>query len=146
MANKRQQIMDAVKARLQNITVANGYMTNLGNNVYEWKETAFAENEMPGIDYRDALCERFSSVLNRFRWRLSVGIEIATQNSTAVSDVRKMIADVYKVIGTDDTWGGLAIITEQPESDEMRVTKEERFIAGALIGVFIIYETSLWEN
>ena len=146
MANKRQQIMDAVKSRLQTITTVNGYNTNLGNNVYEWKETAFAENEMPGIDYHDSRCERFDGVLNRFRWRLNVELEIATQDATAVSDVRKMIADVYKAIGTDDTWGGLAITTGQPESDEMRVMKEERFIAGALIGMFIIYETSLWEN
>ena len=143
---KRQSIMNAVKTRLQSITVANGYDFNLGSNIYEWRTTALNDNELPGIVFRDTQNIKIEGgPVAYFRWGLNVEVEIITQGGTSITDIRKMLGDVYKAIKTDDTWGGLAITTEQPNSDEIQSEQQERKITGAAIRLQIIYDAPLWE-
>ena len=148
MANtKRQQIIDAVRTRLQSITVTNGYDFNLGNHVLEWRTTILNENEIPGIVFRDVQNIKIEGgPVAYFRWGLNIEIEVITQGGTSVTDIRKMLGDVYKAIGTDPKWGGLAILTEQPNNDEIQSEQQERKITGASIRLQIIYDSPLWET
>jgi len=147
MANtKRQQIMDAVKTRLQGITVANGYDFNLGSHVFEWRTTTLNDNEIPGIVFRDVQNVKIEGgPVAYFRWGLNIEIDIITQGGTSIADIRKMLGDVYKAIGTDHSWGGLAILTEQPNNDEIQSEQQERKITGVSIRLQIIYDSPLWE-
>lgn len=143
--SKRQQIISALDTRLKTIKTIAGYQTNLGNNVFEWNNKPLAANEMPGLIYRDVSNSRQEGAIGKFRWGLNVEIEIMTSGSTAAADVRKMLADVYKAIGTDVYFSALAVTTEQPESDEMQIVKEDKKIGGALIKLSIIYDAAKWE-
>jgi len=147
MANtKRQQIIDAVRTRLQSITVTNGYDFNLGNHVLEWRTTMLNDNEMPGIVFRDIQNIKVErGPVAYFRWGLNIEINIITQGGTSITDIRKMLGDVYKAIGTDVRWGGLAILTEQPNNDEIQSEQQERKITGVSIRLQIIYDSPLWE-
>ena len=49
----RQSIVESIIARLQTITVANGYETNLGSNVFDWKLSAVQEGSLPCVALRD---------------------------------------------------------------------------------------------
>lgn len=143
--SQRQNIVNALKSRLQSIMVAGGYSSNLGSNVYEWRVKPLENANMPAIVFRDVRNSRVDGAIGRFTWALSSEIQIITSGSTAASDIRGMIADVYKAIGTDDKWGGLAITTEQPDSDEIDIEHTEKVYAGALIRLSILYATSKWE-
>ncbi len=142
--SKRQQIIDAIKTRLQTIKIANGYSTNIGNNVFEWKHSPVSAEKASGLVFRDVSNTIEIGVLGRFRWKLGIEIEIITAGGTASADIRKMIADVYKAINADIFWNGLALNTEQPE-DEMQIIQEEKTIAGVLIRFSILYDVPAWE-
>jgi len=146
MANKRQSIITAVKTRLQGILTASGYNYNLGSNVFEWKDKALADAELPGLIFRDPSFEKVLDVIGLFTWRLNIEIEIHAQSSTAPADMRKMLSDVYKAIGVDEMWGGLALASEQPEGDEMQVQKDQNITAKAVVRFSILYRTPMWEN
>ncbi|MBI3582378.1 MAG: hypothetical protein HY096_00325 [Nitrospinae bacterium] len=144
---KRQSIMAAVKTRLESITVANGYDFNLGSHVYEWRTATLNDNEIPGIVFRDVQNVKIEGgPIAYFRWGLNIEIDIITQGGTSITDIRKMIGDVYKAIGTDHRWSGLAILTEQPNMDEIQSEQQEKKIAGAVIRLQIIYDTLVWET
>ena len=145
MALKRQQLIDALDARLKIIKTANGYLTNLGNNVFEWRVTNLNSIEFPACIYRDVSNTKQDGAIGSFRWALNIEIQLVTDGETSAAEVRKLIADVYKAIGTDITWGGLAVTTEQPDSDEMDVEQHEKKQAGALIKLSIIYDANMWE-
>jgi len=140
MALVRQQIMDAVKARLQSITVTNGYNFNLGNNVYEWRVKPLTMTTLPALAYRDV--ETDIELIEAHRNRLNIEIEIL--NNSSIIDMRKMIADVYKAIGVDIQWGGLALNT-YPRGDRIIREQEEQTITGAVINIIIEYRTKEWE-
>ncbi len=45
--SKRQQIISAIKTGLQSITIANGYETDLGSSIYEWRLAEYQSMELP---------------------------------------------------------------------------------------------------
>lgn len=125
----RQKLVDALLARLRAILVANGYETNLGRNVVEWRnlETQpWAEGDFidesgqsivnvkdkaePGDD---------STIQGRHSKDLQFELDVATKKAVASSaldpgtgdatltiahQVRKLIADIEKSLGGQGTW------------------------------------------
>lgn len=138
----RQQIMNAVKTRLQAITVINGYNFDLGNKVFEWKDSPFADNEMPGLIYKDVSCD--ISQVEGHRCNLHIEIEIAARAGSIALDIRKMIADIYKAIKVDIQWGLLAMDT-LPEGDSMMIDEGGKLIGGVSIKFIILYRTKEWD-
>lgn len=141
----RQNIMTAVDGRLKIITTANGYNTNAGAHVFDWLDRDLADSELDAIIYRDKSNEisdsGFGTVINT----VTVEIEVKTKSaSTTAAQVRKMIEDVYKAIGTDDTWGGLALTTI-PQTDEIDLSQVEKIAGSAMIIVKIQYNTATWQ-
>ena len=149
MAIKRQQIVDAVATRLGTILTTAGYHTNLGSNVFEWKGTKFEAREMPGIDVRDTVDEidhrSIDTPTNVDTHRLTVMLSLAVDGSTSTDSVREMIADVYKAIGTDPTFGALAI-DSWVVKDEVDTEQEELRISGVEIEIAVLYRTSLFQE
>jgi hypothetical protein len=146
----RQQIVDAIETRAKTISVANGYQTAIGSHVFVWKLTPFGANEMPGVDIRDRSdaidSEGLKGSVNVDNHDLTVAFEVVCQSGrTSDDDVRKMIADVYKMIGMDPTWGSLALTT-QLAGDEITETQDEHVIAGATITVTVLYRTNKYAS
>ena len=53
MPDNRDAIVDAVVGRMQQIRVANGYLTDAGQHVFRWRSADLAPTECPAIDVRD---------------------------------------------------------------------------------------------
>src|SRR4030067_3027726 len=137
----RQQIMNAVKTRLQAITTVNGCNYNLGSNVFEWRNTPVSDSELPALIYRDISCD--TEYFETHRHRLHIEVELAMKD-IAASTIRKMIADVIKAIGVDVQWSNLAINTH-PEGDEIIIKQSEKIIEGASVKFAIEFRTKEWD-
>lgn len=145
----RQTLVSAIKTRMQTITTANGYETNIGNAVWNWKTGIWtiAEFEAGGIDIRDGKerIETSSTGLTREDHHLTVDfvIMVGTGATTGVT-VRKAIADVYKAIGTDRKWGLTFVQTTWPVEVDMLVDQDEKIVGGAQIEIEVIYRSNLF--
>lgn len=145
MPTIRQQIIDAIQTRFEGITVVNGYNSDMGLHISQWKATPLNADDFPALEYRDIACNRVDGApIGFFRWALNMEIEIVTASgATTITDVREMLADVYKAIGTDETWGALAQWTEQP-SDAVIIEQQDKIIGGAKILFNIVYDAPKW--
>lgn len=150
--SRRQDIITALDTRLKGILKTEGYQTDMGKNVREWY--AFPVNEAPDTDsllYEDPSCARVEpyeyddNVQSYHYKRLTVHIYIVTSGSTAPAALRVRIADVLKAIGTDVTWGGLALDTEL-EGDDSEVVHEKKKIGGTRITISIDYKVERWDD
>jgi hypothetical protein len=123
--SKRQQIISAIKTGLQGITIANGYETDLGNYIYEWKLAAYQSTELPGADLRDTT-ETVTNTIDLHQHDMTVEVKILGNTSSIAADIRKRLADVIKAVKTDLTWGGLAedtvVIGEDLIEAEINIT------------------------
>lgn len=144
MAIKRQNIVNQLKSQLQNITVANGYYTNLGDNVKLFSVIPVEENELPCVVIFDKMnnfaSESFTNSANIFYQSLEVVLNIVCGGNTVDTVARQLIIDVYKAIGSDTTLGGYAIDII-PINDELDIEQESKLIASIKINLNILYRT-----
>lgn len=139
MKTKRQQVVEALDTLLKTILTTNGYETDLGNNVFEWRATPLAEDETPGIIWRDT-ADTIDLTIGENQHNLNFEILLFAQGTTAPSTIRKMIADVVKAIGSDLTLGGLVEDIKQ-NSENIGTDQAERFNAVAMLTFTVIYTT-----
>ncbi len=140
----RQQIMTALITRLQTITVANGYETNVGDNVNDWHVSNFQETELPAMDVRDA--NESTEVRGGFHQNtLSVEIETKVSGTTSATIMRDIIADVVKAIGTDTSFGGLVQNVLPVQNTTVELDQKDKRIASILQSFDIIYLTEAFK-
>jgi len=124
----RQKIVDAIDARLKTIKTANGYQTNLGNNVFEWRVTPLnSDTELPGAVYSDTQ-DTIDLTIGLHLHTLKIVINMAAKGSASPSDMRKLIGDIHKMIGVDVTWGGLAEDTKITSEIILPAHEENKFM------------------
>lgn len=75
--------------------------------------------------------------------RFTVLIDIITRGYTA-AQVRKIKSDIYKSIGQDDTWGGLAIQTYFVNARRNGRDAYENVISDWSIEIDIVYRKNEW--
>ena len=143
MSTIRQQIVDALDARLQTITIANGYSADLG--VYEWLVTPLEEEDLPAVIFRDTVDDIDTDEIGQRRKHdLAVTLDIAASSTASADAVRELMRDVLTAIGTDKTFGGLAYNTE-PLSASLEVSEADQRLSGGQIELEIKYYTAtLW--
>jgi hypothetical protein len=143
----RQKIMDAVIARLAAITGPATYYTNFGGRVFDWRKTPIGNDELPALNVMDpddvALLNEMKGGGTDLPHDLTVIVSVPVFGTSA--DMRKAIADVYKAISTDETWGGLAYLTD-PLGDTINVAQEDRRVLSVDITLQIKYKTTKWEE
>lgn len=140
----RQDIVDAIDTRLKTIKTTAGYKTNAGNNVFDWLDRDLADSELDAIIYRDKSSVMDMSDFDSKMSSVIVEIEVKTKSTTTTAaQVRKMIEDVYKAIGTDETWGGLALQT-MPKTDDINVQQSDKITGSGTIMIEIQYESAKW--
>lgn len=139
--NKWQLIIDAILTKLRTITTTNGYETNVGNNIFEWRANPLEESEMPGIVLRDTFPEEIMTV-GAHEHTLLIELFIFTAGADAVAQARKIIADLNKAMGSiDRTWGGLAEDTVPANSGGIGTDQANKFFAVAVKPYNISYTT-----
>jgi hypothetical protein len=145
----QQQIIDAIKTRSATISVGNGYRTEIGSNVSEWKTKDWEPGEMPGMTISDPDTGvsgwklRTSGGVRKaiMRVEIAAAVEIAGsgQTNAAVMKVaRNALADIYKMVGVDQKWGGLAI-ESKPTNHSLANEQAEKIIAGCRVTFDIEY-------
>jgi hypothetical protein len=141
--------VDLVKARLQGITTAAGYGSNLGEHVEVWKTTKWPHGTALGVNIMDVSCvptEGEQRVIGQFNWALNMEIHIvAAEGEIPADNARIYIQDILQAIGTDPKWSNNADRTGQP-ADTMNAMFEGRIIAGVVMNFTIYYRTPKWRQ
>lgn len=148
-----QQILAAIDTRLKGILISSGYQTDAGKNVFYWRTIPFAQDsegtmsDLPGIKYFET-SERTETLNFPIRTNTtSLSVEcLATgsDDATVKATIDKIYADVMKAFGTDETWGGLAIITEKT-GHEVKMEREEVLVGALSVTFEITYRHSRWD-
>jgi hypothetical protein len=139
---RRQEIVDAIIARMQLISTANGYATNAGARVEDWPRR-FDDSECPALGVCDVSedsdkGDRESEIETR---TLTVQVRIFVATNTPARTLRQIIGDVQKAVGVDQYWGELSTGT-WPRRAGMIVPSEAMELAGAAVEFDVVYDTS----
>jgi hypothetical protein len=132
-------------SRFSAILTTGGYETNIGTNVVDWPVEPFTDEELPVLTYKDVTVETEVESFVGFANRMTVIITAAVTSTTPMAQIRKIIADVDKAIGIDQTWGGLALMTERV-GDESEATIQEKKFTGCSITVVVTFRNIAWND
>jgi hypothetical protein len=153
MASKRQQIVDAVKARFAQIRAENeyapgqNYQTDIGVSQTEHHPTKKGKDELPAHDIRDQDEEPKVENRNAGRYERSLRIQIVAEiveTDATATNARKALEDMICAVGMDPTWGHLAFYTI-PVDEDVMVDEDGGRIGAANITFDVIYSRAPWE-
>lgn len=148
--SKRQKIVDAIKTRMAQILTANGYETDLGQDVREW-ETQLLQDEIPAsgvVSVCDLIAEAATPRDGRpdpreTIWLMPVQLRLFFPEPTA-ANVRTGIQDVNRAIRQDDRWkvaGVGLVMVSRPQREGPLIPEESFEIAGAVVEFEVQYIT-----
>ena len=147
----RQSIITALVTLFETITTANGYSTNLGQHVEEWKTWEVNQDtKTDTLVIRDTKCdiiemEEDDNAGDYHFKRLTVQAIIITSGTAASETLRTLLDDVYRCIGTASDLGGLAIDIEC-EGDQTDIDRQARTYGGTLVTLAILYRVVRWRD
>lgn len=141
--SKRQQIVTRIDLGLKTILVAAGYETNLGRNVYEWREEPLTKSKLPAAVWRET-DRTVEATIGEHEHTLTVEIQLVATGASAPQTLRKMIADVVKMVGVNLTWNGLAEDTKPPV-ETVSSERDKSRVAGATLTFDVIYRTGRFD-
>lgn len=144
-----QLFIDNFLAKLAGITVALGYRTNIGLNVFESLaqnlEDLDENSEIPAAILRTGQDEMNHDAAGKsksfYDHRLNWTVEAINAGATATPEwMRKAKYDVQDAIRTDDTFGGNAKDCEV-ETAEPKVAQDGKKVIGVIISGWIDFRT-----
>lgn len=139
--------MEAIQARLETIRVSAGYLTDVGINVFHWRDPQgepFQPSEKPCCFIRDASSEITALDNAVHEHALSVEIGALVDRSDAAAVMRDLEADLFEAIGTDKTFGGLCHYC-QPSGTQSDVKTTGEKNAVVRINIEVRYRTPAWD-
>lgn len=149
MDTRRQLIVNQVIAQLQAIATANGFLTNVGASVFEWRDTPFQETELPALIFRDLdePQELSSPRSERVLRSLHCLVQVVTVGDTPMRDIRQILADIEKAVGkgASDYWGKFASNT-RPRIARAILDQESLKFAGSTFEFYIDYPTTAFNS
>ena len=150
--SRRQQLVDAIEARLGTIVAAQTVSIHGGTSytyqntikgVYPWRKTPFNQGELPAIEFWDANSEDGPGPSGQHEHRLPIVLQVSVGGSQPASVARSLMEDIVACIGVDPRWSKLANWTDITGHGLM-IEKAGDVIAGAQILFTIRYCTPLW--
>ncbi len=142
--SRRQQIIDQIKTLLATITVANGYKTNTGSNVFEWKSMDFQDTEIPGIDVRDP-SEEVETRGGRHFYTLSIEIEAKVSASSTTNQAREVLADIETLFGSNQNLGGLVHLVRPVQNELLDFEKVNNKFGSVTMRLEVQYATKAFQ-
>lgn len=101
----RQQIVDAVKTRMEGILTSAGYQTDIGQKVVIWNPLPINDTRIHGIHIMDAEDNHDEKLSNHQEHDLLFVLDVhAKQGADTAAYLRNAIADIWRAIGTDRFW------------------------------------------
>lgn len=92
----RQEVIDALKAQLETITLVNGYSTNIGQDVKEWSQV-LVEPKSDALIFGDAE-ESFTEENARLKCKLNVEIQATVFTDDYGTVARKVLRDIIAAL------------------------------------------------
>jgi hypothetical protein len=135
----RESIVSSIITRLETILTANGYETNLGSNVFDWKVTDVQESELPCVIVKDT-SEDVETRGGNHLHRLQIELE-AKAPGVDRSIPRKIIADVQKAIGVDPNFDNQVYKTEPVENETLSLEQQNKVFSSIVIKFIVNYST-----
>jgi len=140
---KRQNIVTTIVEQMQKISSANGFYSQAGENVFEWKEKPLDKDEYPAIIVRD-VSDNTTDENQTLDHKLKIEIDIATKGKdTATWDIREVISDVLKAFGLVEN--ELNYICSYNGSDSL-VEQKDTLYGGARLEFTVAYHSGRWEQ
>ncbi|HYY95279.1 MAG TPA: hypothetical protein VE713_12240 [Pyrinomonadaceae bacterium] len=161
---KRQRIVERVVARMQTISIENGFQTDAGQLVKKWAarlddktiEASPAKCQLSVCDLLDEVSKE-SKQSKGATHRLRVQVRIFKAKGNADDDLRTIIGDVVDAVGRDvaqnewpailwpdETGKPLAMDTE-PSSEGFVIPTEAMEISGGAVEFTIVYATAVFD-
>ena len=141
----RQLVVAALDTLLKTIKTTAGYQTNLGNNVFWWRDAPLQARELPGIVCRD-IAETTVRAVGQHEHVLTVQAVISLESSDDGATIRKAITDITKALGTQVSpnvcLGGYAEDIDPPDSELIEVEHAGIKGFGMAVNVRIHYATA----
>jgi len=78
---------------------------------------------------------------------VALNIEVlagGSDDATVKAVLDQMYADVLKCVGVDETWGGLALLTEM-KAHEVKMEREELLMGSILTTFELLYRHRRWD-
>lgn len=142
--SRRQQIIDQIKTLLATVTIANGFKTDVGSNVFEWKSTDFQDTDIPGIDVRDP-DEAVETRGGRHFYNLTIEIEAKVSSSATTNEAREVLADIQTLMGSNQNLGGLAHLVRPVQNELLDFEKMNNKFGSVLIRFEVAYATKAFQ-
>ena len=142
--SRRQQIIDQIKTLLATVTIANGFKTNVGSNVFEWKSIDFQDTEIPGIDVRDP-SEEVETRGGRHFYTLTIEIEAKVSASATTNEAREVLADIQTLMGGNQNLGGLVHIVKPIQNELLEFEKINKKFGSVLMRFEVEYATKAFQ-
>ena len=126
---RREKICSLLISYLQGISVANGYLTNIGGYVSHWDVQIMKHADIYEVNVKDQINEHALGHIET----LNVKISLSCKTSTNYATINKMILDVHKCLynnqaamGTALSENGLRILAEQEIIDLPIIDKDTK--------------------
>lgn len=146
---KEEEIINAIISKLQNITVVNGYLTDIGNNVNDFNDLTIPNNTSEYLEIRDAQTNFLQKGEDGYlenAHKQQLFLELFAQFSNKdITYARKAVADIYKVFGTYkwDFWDTNRI-RFIPLRHQKTVNQEDREITAVKVFIICEFITTEW--
>ena len=140
--SRRQDIVDIIKTRLQNISIANGYANDIVK-VDEWAMSKLQDKDMPALILRDSGSSVDHSASGSSAHTLQIEIDVlVSDKETTMSTLRTVMSDVLKAIGyeSEDFYEYRTF-----DGDEVLVEHQDKLYAGTRMKFSVTYTTLEWE-
>lgn len=140
--SRRQEIIDILKTRLQNISIANGYANDIVK-VDEWAMSKLQDKDMPALILRDTGSSVDNSVSSSSANRLQIEIDVlVSDKETTMATLRTVMSDVLKAVGVES-----ADFYEHRtfDGDEVLVEHQDKLYAGTRMKFTVVYNAVSWE-
>lgn len=142
--SRRQQIIDQLKTLLATVLISNGYKTNVGSNIFEWKSIDFQDSELPGIDVRDP-DESVETKGGRHYYTLTIEIEAKVSASTTTNQAREVLADIETLMGSNQNLGGLVHLVRPVQNELLDFEKVNNKFGTVSMRLEVQYATKAFQ-
>ena len=141
----RETIILALITRLETITVANGYETGIGAKVFRGINTALEKTSLPGVILNEGT-ETVDPTITMLHDHYILPIDLALRTTYADGEdwyalCNKMLADIIKALGVDETFGGKVMRVEPGMSSKTGSVEGEHLTAGVDMTFTLQYRT-----
>lgn len=148
-ASVKQLMTDAIQDKLELISIANGYNTDIGTNVFHWRISEFSEAELPAVNIRSTNSRWETLVSFRHSWTVEYEIEaVAHAPTEAGATLNDLEADLMQALGAEprieQTFGTSAARIAINDCEHF-VKQGNITLAGVRLKLTAFFSTKLWE-